>query len=87
VASASAKDLLATPAIETVDIAEQHFLVQVDQSLHQRTVDAVRSLLNPAAAQAAPSLNAGHLRQSAHDRVTARTRPPADRMHVADARG
>jgi pimeloyl-ACP methyl ester carboxylesterase len=54
-----ASDVLAAPAIETVDIAEQHFLVQVDQSLHQRTVEAVRSLVSPPSARAAPSLNAG----------------------------
>jgi pimeloyl-ACP methyl ester carboxylesterase len=87
VASVAAKDVLATPAIETVDIAEQHFLVQVDQSLHQRTVEAVRSLLGPASAQAAPNLSAAPYRQAARDRTTARTHPPADRTNFADARG
>jgi pimeloyl-ACP methyl ester carboxylesterase len=56
----------AGPPIETVDIAEQHFLVQVDQSLHQRTVDAVRSLVSPASARAAPNLNPGQYRQAAY---------------------
>ena len=84
VASAAAKEVLATPAIETVDIAEQHFLVQVDQSLHQRTVDAVRSLLG-ASAQA-PNLNVGQFRQVAHERATARAHQP-DRTYFADARG
>jgi pimeloyl-ACP methyl ester carboxylesterase len=81
VASAAAKagDVLAGPAIETVDIAEQHFLVQVDQSLHQRTVDAVRSLVSPASVRAAPNLNAGQYRQVARDRTTALVRPSADR--------
>jgi pimeloyl-ACP methyl ester carboxylesterase len=79
VASAAATDVLATPAIETVDIAEQHFLVQVDQSLHQRTVDAVRSLLGPPAAQAAPNLNSSaQYRQVTHDRTTALLGPLAD---------
>ncbi len=32
------------PTIETVNIAEQHFLVQIDQSLHEQTVKAVRAL-------------------------------------------
>jgi len=81
VASAAAKagDVLAGPAIETIDIAEQHFLVQVDQSLHQRTVDAVRSLVSPASARAAPNLNAGQYRQVARDRTTALVRRSADR--------
>ena len=82
VASAAAKagNFLAIPAIETVDIAEQHFLVQVDQSLHQRTVDAVRSLVAPASARAAPNLNSSaQYRQVAHDRTTALVRPSADR--------
>ncbi len=86
VASAAAKEVLAMPAIETVDIAEQHFLVQVDQSLHQRTVDAVRSLLAPASAQAAPSLNAVRSRQRAHERATALIRPSVDRGQVSVAR-
>ena len=85
VASAAANEVLATPAIETVDIAEQHFLVQVDQSLHQRTVDAVRSLLG-ASAQA-PNLNVGQFRQVAHERATARAHQPVDRTYFADARG
>jgi pimeloyl-ACP methyl ester carboxylesterase len=80
VSSAAARDVLATPAIETVDIAEQHFLVQVDQSLHQRTVDAVRSLVSPASARAVPNLNwSTQYRQLAPDRTTALVRPPADR--------
>jgi pimeloyl-ACP methyl ester carboxylesterase len=79
-AAAKAGDLLAGPSIETVDIAEQHFLVQVDQSLHQRTVDAVRSLVNPPLARAVPSLNSSaQYRQAAHDRTTAPVRPLADR--------
>ena len=79
-AAAKAGDVLAGPAIENVDIAEQHFLVQVDQSLHQRTVDAVRSLVSPASARAAPNLNSSaQYRQVAHDRTTALVRPTADR--------
>jgi hypothetical protein len=31
-------------SIDTVNVAEQHMLVQVDQSLHRRTVEAVRGL-------------------------------------------
>jgi hypothetical protein len=31
-------------SIDTVNVAEQHMLVQVDQSLHRRTVEAVRAL-------------------------------------------
>ena len=77
-AAGRAGDAIAAPSIETVDIAEQHFLVQVDQSLHQRTVDAVRSLVNPPSARAAPNLFA---RQNpiAHDRTTALVRASADR--------
>jgi pimeloyl-ACP methyl ester carboxylesterase len=93
VASAAvAKEVPPGPAIETVDIAEQHFLVQVDQSLHQRTVDAVRSLVAPVSAQAAPSLNAARIlnavqsRQMAHDRATALVRPSVDRGQVSVAR-
>jgi len=82
IASAAGKagDVVAAPAIETVDIAEQHFLVQVDQSLHQRTVDAVRSLVALPSAQAAPNLNSSaQYRQVAHDRTTALVRPSAGR--------
>ena len=80
VASAAAKEVPATPAIETVDIAEQHFLVQVDQSLHQRTVDAVRSLLAPASARAVPNLNwSAQYRQVTHDRTTSLVRGVAGR--------
>ena len=87
VASAAAKEVLATPAIETVDIAEQHFLVQVDQSLHERTVDAVRSLVSPASARAAPNLNASaQYRQVTHDRTTALVRSSADRGQFLVAR-
>jgi hypothetical protein len=32
--------------IETINIAEQHMLVQVDQSLHKRTIEAVGALAN-----------------------------------------
>ena len=32
--------------IESINIAEQHMLVQVDQSLHERTVKAVEALAN-----------------------------------------
>jgi pimeloyl-ACP methyl ester carboxylesterase len=87
VASAAAKDVLATPAIETVDIAEQHFLVQVDQSLHQRTVEAVRSLLGPPAAQATPNLNSSaQYRQVPHDRATALVGPSGDGGRLSVAR-
>ena len=80
VANVTADDVLATPAIETVDIAEQHFLVQVDQSLHQRTVDAVRSLVSPASARAVPNLNSSsQYRQVTRDRTTVLMRPSADR--------
>ncbi len=74
-------------AIENLDIAEQHFLVQVDQSLHQRTLEAVRTLASSPAASAAPSLNAGQSK-SGRDRTTALTLPRADRLNVsvADAR-
>jgi pimeloyl-ACP methyl ester carboxylesterase len=80
IASAAGKvgDVIAAPSIETVDIAEQHFLVQVDQSLHQRTVDAVRSLVNPPSARAAPNLFARQY-PVAHDRTTALVRASADR--------
>jgi hypothetical protein len=40
-----------SPAIETVDIAEQHLLVQIDQSLHEQTVKAVQALAAPTRAQ------------------------------------
>jgi pimeloyl-ACP methyl ester carboxylesterase len=84
---AKAGEIFAAPAIETVDIAEQHFLVQVDQSLHQRTVDAVRSLVTPASARAAPNLNASaQYRQVTHDRTTALVRPSADRGQFSVAR-
>jgi pimeloyl-ACP methyl ester carboxylesterase len=80
VPSAAARDVLDTPAIETVDIAEQHFLVQVDQSLHQRTVDAVRSLVSPASARAVPNLNSSsQYRQVVRDRTTVLMHPSADR--------
>jgi hypothetical protein len=79
VPSAAARDVLDTPAIETVDIAEQHFLVQVDQSLHQRTVDAVRSLVSPASARTVPNLNSSiQYRQVTRDRTTVLVRPSAD---------
>jgi len=79
-AAPTAGDVLAGPTIETVDIAEQHFLVQVDQSLHQRTVDAVRSLVSPVTARAAPNPNSSaQYRQVAHDRTTALMRPSTDR--------
>ena len=80
-------DSVASATIENLDIAEQHFLVQVDQSLHQRTVEAVRSLVSPPSAAATPTLNAGQLKPVAHDRTTALMRPPADPVHlsVADA--
>lgn len=81
-------DSVASATIENLDIAEQHFLVQVDQSLHQRTVEAVRSLMSPPSAAATPTLNAGQLKPVAHDRTTALMRPSADPVHlsVADAR-
>jgi pimeloyl-ACP methyl ester carboxylesterase len=79
VANVTADDVLATPAIETVDIAEQHFLVQVDQSLHQRTVEAVRSLLGPPAAQVAPNLSSSaQYRLVTRHRATALVPPAAD---------
>ena len=37
--------LTGTTRIETIDIAEQHLLVQFDQKLHDRTIAAVRGLL------------------------------------------
>jgi pimeloyl-ACP methyl ester carboxylesterase len=87
-AAGRAGDAVAAPAIETVDIAEQHFLVQVDQSLHQRTVEAVRSLISPAQVRAAPNLSVGQYRHVARDRAAALARPSVDRVHfsVADAR-
>ena len=85
-AAAKAGDVLAGPAIENVDIAEQHFLVQVDQSLHQRTVDAVRSLVSPASARAATNLNSSaQYRQVAHNRTTALISPSADRGQLSVA--
>jgi hypothetical protein len=71
--------VLATPAIETVDIAELHFLVQVDLSMHQRTVEAVRSLLGPPAAQVAPNLSSSaQYRLVTRHRATALVPPAAD---------
>jgi hypothetical protein len=75
-------DAAASPAIENLDIAEQHFLVQVDQSLHQRTFEAVRALASPPAASAVPNLNAGQVKPVAHDRTTA-LMAPADRVHLS----
>jgi pimeloyl-ACP methyl ester carboxylesterase len=77
----------AASSIENLDIAEQHFLVQVDESLHQRTLEAVRALATPPAASAAPNLNAGQAKP-ARDRTTALALPRADRdnVSVADAR-
>ena len=77
-----------SPAIENLDIAEQHFLVQVDQSLHQRTVEAVRSLVSAPSAGAAPNLDAGQFKPVARDRTTDLKRLPVDQIHLslADAR-
>jgi pimeloyl-ACP methyl ester carboxylesterase len=81
-------DAVAGSAIENLDIAEQHFLVQVDQSLHQRTVEAVRALASPPAASAAPNLNAGQVKLVARDRTTGLTLPAANQVRVslADSR-
>jgi hypothetical protein len=36
------------PSIETINIAEQHMLVQIDRTLHRRSLEAVRSLASAA---------------------------------------
>jgi pimeloyl-ACP methyl ester carboxylesterase len=81
-------DGISSPAIENLDIAEQHFLVQVDQSLHQRTVEAVRSLVSAPSAGAAPNLDAGQFKPVTRDRTTDLKRLPVDQIHLslADAR-
>jgi len=76
-------EAVASANIENLDIAEQHFLVQVDQSLHQRTVDAVRSLVSPPSAAAAPTQNIGQFKPVAHDRTTALMRRPAAPVHLS----
>jgi pimeloyl-ACP methyl ester carboxylesterase len=71
VARATGKgDAVAGANIENLDIAEQHFLVQVDQSLHQRTLEAVRSLASPPSAAAVPPPNAGLLKPVARDHLS-----------------
>jgi pimeloyl-ACP methyl ester carboxylesterase len=75
-------DAVAGANIENLDIAEQHFLVQVDQSLHQRTLEAVRALVSPPSAAAVPALNAGQPKPVAHDRA-ALMRPQADPVHLS----
>jgi pimeloyl-ACP methyl ester carboxylesterase len=43
-------------SIEIINIAEQHMLVQADQTLHRRTVEAVRALASAAPARSELSL-------------------------------
>lgn len=74
------------PSIETVDIAEQHLLVQLDQSLHERTVEAVRALAD--AARSESILASRQNRQVAHGHAFTVTRRSRDRVlfSVADSR-
>jgi pimeloyl-ACP methyl ester carboxylesterase len=78
-----------SPSIETVNIAEQHLLVQVDQSLHEHTVKAVRALTGATPARSESSLASLHCRQVAHCQALAVARQSGDRglLSIADLRG
>jgi hypothetical protein len=45
------------PSIETINIAEQHMLVQINQSVHERTVKAVRALAGATAESTLASIH------------------------------
>jgi pimeloyl-ACP methyl ester carboxylesterase len=76
------------PSIETIDIAEQHLLVQVDQSLHQRTVEAVRALTSAAPTRSDPALALAQNRRAPHGHAFTLARRSREWVHfsVADSR-
>ena len=74
-----------SPSIETINIAEQHMLVQVDQSLHERTVKAVRALAGATPARSESSLASIHCRRVAHCQAPMVTRRSGDRVLLSSA--
>jgi hypothetical protein len=77
------------PAIETVKIAEQHMLVQIDQSLHEHTLKAVQALAAATPARSESRLASLHCKQVALCRALMVARRSGDRgrLSIADSRG
>jgi hypothetical protein len=65
--------------IESINIAEQHMLVQVDQSLHERTVKAVEALANATPARTESRLASLPCKKVALCQALSAMRQPEDR--------
>ena len=65
--------------IESINIAEQHTLVQVDQSLHERTVKAVEALTNATPARTESRLTSLPCKKVALCQALSAMRQPEDR--------
>jgi pimeloyl-ACP methyl ester carboxylesterase len=65
--------------IESINIAEQHMLVQVDQSLHERTVKAVEALANATPARTESKLASLPCKKVALCQALSAMRQPEDR--------
>jgi len=76
------------PSIDTINIAEQHMLVQVDQSLHEYTVKAVRALADAKPARSESRLASIHCRRVAECQALTVTRRSGDQLlvSIADSR-
>ena len=70
------------PSIETINIAEQHMLVQIDQSLHERTVKAVRALAGATAESRLASINCRRVGNCKALRVSGAAQPMPHSIHA-----